>query len=226
MENRTVALYTEDGFVSHTLERGCPQGSCSGPLFWNIALDPLLHLQWNPQVQLMAYANDLMVLVSDKKPETISTIAADTLYRINWLIDNDLQVEASMSVFLWPNKRKKRPAIRIGNERIRSSCFIKYLGIYIDQELSFCHHANFLQQKLHRTLQSIRRIAGARWDFSRHMRNILHKSISIRQVAYGALAWFSTPETRLRNKVDSLQRPHLLQISGAYRNQGPGGRHL
>ncbi|GIY57440.1 hypothetical protein CEXT_761641 [Caerostris extrusa] len=49
--------------LKYKINRGCPQGSCSGPLFWNLIADDALNLQLPLNCKLQAYADDLVLVV-------------------------------------------------------------------------------------------------------------------------------------------------------------------
>jgi len=50
--------------VSETrrITKGCPQGSCCGPGFWNVLYNSLLKLELTNHSQAIAFADDLIVL--------------------------------------------------------------------------------------------------------------------------------------------------------------------
>lgn len=62
-------------FSHHSTNRGCPQGSCSGPLFWNLVADEGLGLQGllPEKVWVQAYADDLIVIVSGNSTAELET---------------------------------------------------------------------------------------------------------------------------------------------------------
>ncbi|GBL86920.1 hypothetical protein AVEN_218665-1 [Araneus ventricosus] len=59
LRNRKVAMQTSEGPVLWEQTQGCPQGSCSGPAFWNIVADEILSVQWPQGVHIQAFADDL-----------------------------------------------------------------------------------------------------------------------------------------------------------------------
>ncbi|GFU66023.1 hypothetical protein TNCV_4515771 [Trichonephila clavipes] len=60
----------------HCLERGCPQGSVSGPIFWNIIINNLLSKLNNLACcEIIAFADDIFSLFpSDKSTEDFPVI--------------------------------------------------------------------------------------------------------------------------------------------------------
>ncbi|KAG8174720.1 hypothetical protein JTE90_025063 [Oedothorax gibbosus] len=54
--DRKSYLPNGDMEISKAVERGCPQGSCSGPLLWNMIADEALKLNWPDGCYAQAYA--------------------------------------------------------------------------------------------------------------------------------------------------------------------------
>ncbi|GBM99548.1 hypothetical protein AVEN_48232-1 [Araneus ventricosus] len=69
LRNRKVAMQTSEGPVLWEQTQGCPQGSCSGPAFWNITADEILSVQWPQGVHLQAFADDFAFIVTDNTRE-------------------------------------------------------------------------------------------------------------------------------------------------------------
>jgi hypothetical protein len=54
----TINNYTTEKEV----QKGCPQGSCCGPGFWNVMYNSLLNLNFSNRTKVIAFADDLIVL--------------------------------------------------------------------------------------------------------------------------------------------------------------------
>ena len=54
------------------ISRGCPQGSCSGPGFWNLQYNSLLQLKFMERTKVVAFADDLIMATKGGKPSTLN----------------------------------------------------------------------------------------------------------------------------------------------------------
>jgi hypothetical protein len=45
------------------VSKGCPQGSCTGPGFWNIQFNSLRNLDFGKRTKAIAFAHDLLIAV-------------------------------------------------------------------------------------------------------------------------------------------------------------------
>ena len=60
---RKVTLYSNSKKIEREASKGCPQGSCSGPGFWNIQYNSLLNLDFGKRTKAIAFADDLLIAV-------------------------------------------------------------------------------------------------------------------------------------------------------------------
>ena len=64
---RTAFLTMKNCIVQKKISKGCPQGSASGPGFWNLLYNSLLlQVEYTKHTKVIAYADDLMILVKGK----------------------------------------------------------------------------------------------------------------------------------------------------------------
>jgi len=61
---RTAILSTNSIRMKTEVSRGCPQGSCCGPGFWNIRYNSLLNLHFTRRTKAVAFAHDLILVIS------------------------------------------------------------------------------------------------------------------------------------------------------------------
>jgi hypothetical protein len=110
------------------------------------------------------YADDLGVILSNSDPSTLIQNAEETLHRINdWCIRNGMKINWSKSYFMFFfNKRMKQPPvitkIEVGSVSILRVSEFKYLGIWLDETLSFETHILKLIAKLNPRIHFLLRL--------------------------------------------------------------------
>lgn len=100
---------------------GVSQGSVLGPTLWNRAYDGVLRLEMPPGVRMIAYADDLALLVMARSEDALELIANDALRRVSdWMTANYLQLAPQKAEALYLTGRKRHRVIDLwlGGPRI------------------------------------------------------------------------------------------------------------
>ncbi|GBM40819.1 hypothetical protein AVEN_137323-1 [Araneus ventricosus] len=61
------------------------------------------------------------------------------------------------------------------------------------------------------------KVTGKNWGYSLKLKRMLYKTVIERMFAYGATVWFLNPPIRIKRKLNTIQRPFRLALTGAYR---------
>jgi hypothetical protein len=66
--DRAASLQANTHTTKRTVTKGCPQGLCCAPGFWNVMYNALLNLNFSSHTKVIAFADDLAVLTKGKTP--------------------------------------------------------------------------------------------------------------------------------------------------------------
>lgn len=184
---------------------GVPQGSVLGPLLFLVYINDLFQLPLSCKV--MGFADDTSLLYSsDKKEEILEHLENDQKILLPWFRQNLLHLNFEKCKFIvyayktppWA----KTIEIRTDHGTFQREEVIKYLGLNIDQKLTWKYHSLILQEKL-------RKLNYLFWHFKRyfnmqHLRNLytpLYESV----LNYGIIHWGASAHVKpvkvLQNKV-------------------------
>ncbi|XP_067121122.1 uncharacterized protein, partial [Centruroides vittatus] len=208
------------------INRGCPQGSKSGPLLWTILYDSLLELTDSSQSEgspyIQGYADDTVVLFSHQNQEVLQSYANQFLERIeSWSTNHKLIVnkrKSSCMVFPKENILKKKPTIKIGGCRIKCVDTLQYLGLTLDPKLTWTDHIHCVYNKAVRVSNTLRSIARNTWGLSPKNSALIYRAVIEPILTYGAEEWgYTTLKVHHRRKLLSAQRAALIAITKAYR---------
>ena len=154
LENRVqyVSYNTKDSdFMKITC--GVPQGSILGPLLFILYINDIVKVSTvlNP----VLFADDTSLFHAHTDFDTLIEEINEELQKITtWFHTNKLSLNIKKSNFIiFSSKGKKYNTdnlkININGNEIKQVNFTKFLGIYIDEHLSWAQHIDYLSKKLH-----------------------------------------------------------------------------
>ena len=219
-KDRKVKLFENSKITKH-INKGCPQGSILGPEFWDVGLEPLLHLLDNVDfIKLtVAYADDLLLLIEGSSREQLErrcSLAMEILD--NWCSTAKLKIAASKTTYmLLRGSMRRNPIIKIGTDSIRRQKTTRYLGVHIDERCNFASHVEEVRTKAERAMMKLTRIGQRRFYLPLRIVTLYHNSILSSMVGYAAGVWASRARhTNIRDKLRRTQRKILLRFVGAF----------
>lgn len=135
------------------LSHGVPQGSCLGPLLFNIYTNDITYL---PLVShLIQYADDTtLTLTLPSLNEASNLINSDLERVVDWCAFNKLSVNVgkTKAILFTPCISDSYPEIKLGNVPVQYVPDYKYLGMIIDKDLKFRAQISSLSGKLARVV--------------------------------------------------------------------------
>jgi len=202
-----------------TLTRGCPQGSKLGPRLWNLTMDRLLKENLPVDSAIVAYADDITLLVSGNTRKSIVNTTEEALRIISeWGQRRGLSFSKEKSIMI-PLKGGLTPGFTVafGQDRIKSTLETKYLGLQLGANLDFGGHAMKLLDSSTDTFSRLKAVRKSKWGVSSCLALILYRTVYIPRITYGADIWYPSITKAARNKLVSAQRRVLLAITAGYK---------
>lgn len=212
-------IFTEE--IEMGMSAGVPQGSKAGPLLWNILYDGVLRLKMPDGVFLIGYADDLAIVVISETEGGIQWKANEAIKIIcKWMEEMELKLAPEKTEITWLTGRKHRRRniqITVMNRVIVIQESLKYLGVYLDRQLTFQPHIDYVIGKASRSVNALARIMprqGGAGTAARRVLNQVFESV----ILYAAPVWVNAMKTKkYRDKLITIQRKMLIKVSRAYR---------
>lgn len=218
--DRLLKYDTKNGPRKYQITGGVPQGSVLGPLLWNVMYDGLLRLVLPSNVKLVAYADDVAVVIVAKHLEEINLAFDVTFESVNrWMNSVNLQLaqHKTEAVLITSRKRAETITLEVGDHEITSQPFIRYLGIMLDARLNFKQQVEHVSLKASVVRASLSRlmpnVGGPKYS-----RRMLLSSVVTSVLTYGISIWADALEVQeTRRKVASIYRLSALRVTSAFR---------
>ena len=219
-ENRWLMYETEVGQKRLLITAGVPQGSILGPALWNAMYNGVLRLNLPTGVQLIGFADDLVILVTGETREEVEVLATEAISVIeDWMQDKKLSIahQKTEVVIISNRKATQQMEITVGECSITSQRSLKYLGVMIDDRLSFNYHFDYICKKAAKAITALTRIMPNNSAITSSRRRLL-ASVITSILRYGCPAWISALKTtRNQRRLNSTHRLMSLRAASAYR---------
>ena len=203
---------------------GVVQGSCLSPLLWNIVYDDVVDREPPPEVEKIAYADDLSQLgKSDTRiglPWNLNRGSRDIAEDLRRK-DLELAPEKTEAVILTSRTRvDENICFKVQDTLIQPQKATRLLGVWIDKNLSMSVHMEKISEKVKKASQYMMDLMPLKGGPRSSKRKYYFNAV-LSIMLYAISVWGHVFEKKgFRDQATKLFRPLKLRVALAYRTVG------
>lgn len=226
LSDRSVEYLACDGRVHvFPMTAGVPQGSALGTILWNIAFDYAIEMKAQPGCEIVAYADDTLVLAYGSTIEQVRSRMNGQLVPILRRLEAlglTVAAEKTNAVLFCgpgcPRPPDKSVLVRVNRVYIRTAPSFKYLGVILDSRLSFGEHFVYVADKVSKVSRALGRLMPNLRGPDEGKRR-LYAGVLGSVALYAAPIWCDALVASRTNRDNfrRIQRTVALRVCSAYR---------
>lgn len=220
LSDRIIQMNIFDESIEKKSTRGCPQGGVLSPLLWNLVVDSLIKSLNDRGYYTQGYADDIVILILGKDFNITCQLMQNALnYVSKWCIERDLKVSAQKTNLVPFTRKRKWEGFfipKLFDVQINMASEVKYLGLYLDQKLTWNKHIDYKINQAKKCIMTCRRMLGKNWGLQPKIMFWMYTAIVRPIITYASVIWWCKVEQKtVRDRLGSLQRLACLCITGA-----------
>jgi gmma-aminobutyric acid receptor subunit gamma len=196
-----VRLGHEKSTILHT-RNGTPQGTLLGPMFWLLYIDTL-----QTTSETIKYADDLTLTPrsSDNATNNLQLAIDETM---SWCNAHNMIANAkksvTMSISNTHNHHTAAPSIfRINGEPLSNQSHTRFLGVELDENLTFTHHTDHIISKTRPLLYSL--IDFKRSGVPLPALKKFYETCIRPKILYACPSWYSMTSLEQRKRIKRIE---------------------
>lgn len=219
LSNREISANLGNTEVKVTAVKGCPQGGVLSPLLWSLVVDDLLGKLKNKGFEIIGFADDIVIIVRGKYDNIVFNRMQCALnFTLSWCKREGLNINPTKTTIIPFTKRRKVSTtdLKLGDVKLSLSLDVNYLGVTLDNHLSWNKHIEKQTNKAINAFWVCKRTFGKKWGLKPKMIHWIYSAIVKPRIIYASLVWWpKTKQQTAQIKLNKLQRLAITSITGA-----------
>ena len=190
----------------YNINHGTAQGSCLGPLLFNLFCNDLyLNLEY---CNIIMFADDITLYASHRNTHYLNYILQTDLKIIeDWLLSNKLSLNAlktyAMTFSAGKGENIKKLSLQLNDTIIPLVTHTKFLGVTIDEDLNWSKHINNIISKISVNKNLIGRTRNI---LNSQAKKCIYYSHIYSHISYANTIWSSSLSCKQKKAINTIQK--------------------
>ncbi|XP_058816706.1 uncharacterized protein LOC131679982 [Topomyia yanbarensis] len=186
LHNRTLILQSEEGRVEMIAEQGLPQGDVLSPMLFNL-YTAKLHDAVQEGVVTIQFADDFLKIIKGKtRDEAVAKAQIEIDHFASKCTDLHLQLNETKTKAILFTAANIDLILKVGEIAIETVRNYKYLGIYIDKNLTYGTHIRTMRDKISDRQNMLKIIGSIKNGATLKVMTMFHKALYGNYILYGS----------------------------------------
>lgn len=220
LSGRKIQLLFNDRLSKEYSVSGTPQGSPISPILFLLSVSHLYLRKVNPHSLQLSYMDDFAISVASSsvtKNIKFLTEATNDLFLLAANHSITFEIQKTELLHFHRKRQPVEDTLNIQETTLKPKQIVRWLGIWLDQKLTFEEHIHKRLQLANGALQNIKRLTSPSWGLQLNKIRHLYISCVTPVLDYGSILWQGKYGTEKHsNKCQLLQNMAVRIITGAY----------
>lgn len=195
LDKRRFFVYINDKVsTERNILTGVPQGSVLSPILFQIFINDIpIKVEKYDQHNSLLFADDLFSFYSDKNINRIQLIMQKYLDSLEeWFLKWRLKTagnKCSYNIYQKTGKSKINLTLKIFGENIPREEHPKYLGIYLDSNLNFNYHIEYVRKLCIKKMNILKVLKYKKYELPIKTKVIIYYTLIRSVIEYGGPLW-------------------------------------
>uniref|UniRef100_A0A2M4BC18 Putative waldo-3 aae n=1 Tax=Anopheles marajoara TaxID=58244 RepID=A0A2M4BC18_9DIPT len=217
-EDRVLIYETDSGQQEVPLTAGVPQGSVLGPTLWNVMFDGVLRLRLPVGTLVVGFADDMVLTVCGQFLREVEINTERSVEMVeSWMRGRGLVVAHHKTEMILIGNPVQEASVEIGDLVVRSKRAIRYLGVMLDDRLTFSNHVEHAASKARDALGALGGMMRRNGSLSSSKKRTL-ASVATSILRYACPAWdVALGIGKNCEALDKVHRLAAIRVTCAFR---------
>ena len=215
-DRKQIVKYNDVRSNKMIIKAGVPQGSILGPILFLLYINDIENS--SKLLSFILFADDTTILCSNRCLKSLNNTMQTEIHKVTeWLNVNKLSLNIKKTKFILFRSTNKKPKhklkLSINDEDIQQVKNTTFLGIIIDECLTWSEHVTQVAKKITRVSGIIAKI---RYFLNRNALKLVYYALVYPYLTYGNLIWGNTYKTRIKKLLNVQKKIIRLMTFKSY----------